>query len=124
MSELDWNNPVYHMSQSGNSSGYDQTLREKNMQLTELQFYINNITSCPGIVDLFICKYTGSSVQHFHKCSTLLQVYYIQITQQDQPIYIPKKGSHPISPIETIDIVPPTPHISSYLTKYDLENRI
>ena len=27
----------------------------------------------------FICKVTISPVQHFHKCSTFLQVYYLQI---------------------------------------------
>ena len=30
----------------------------------------------------FICKDTRLSVQHFHKCYTLLQVDYLQITQQ------------------------------------------
>ena len=72
----------------------------------------------------FICKETRSSVQLFHKCSTLLQVDYIQITQQDQPIYIPCKFSNPTAPIKTIHVVPPTPPILSYLTKYYLDNSI
>ena len=75
----------------------------------------------------FICKDTISSVKTIHKCSTLLQVYYLQITQQDQPIYIPHKRSAPIAPIETIDTVPPTPPIPpilSYLTKSELDNII
>ena len=37
----------------------------------------------------FIFKDTISSVQHFHKCYTLLQADYLQIYQQSQPIYIP-----------------------------------
>ena len=45
----------------------------------EVQFYINNIARCPDIVDIFICKDTISLVQHFHKCSTFLQVDYLQI---------------------------------------------
>ena len=65
----------------------------------------------------FVCKETRSSVEHFHKCSTLLQVDYLQITKQDQPIYIPHKHSGPTDPIETIGILPPTPPIFSYLKK-------
>ena len=71
-----------------------------------------------------ICKETRSSVQHFHKCYTILQVEYIEIIQQDQPIYIPHKRPGPTSPIEKIDIVPPTAPISSYLKKSGLNNRI
>ena len=56
--------------------------------------------------------------------STLLQVYYLKITQQDQPIYIPCKRSGPKSPIETVDILPPTRPISYYLTNYYLYNII
>ena len=37
----------------------------------------------------FIWKYKISYVKHFHEFPTLLQVYYLQITQQSQPIYIP-----------------------------------
>ena len=39
-----------------NSSGYEQTLRENNMQLTELQFYTNNITRCLSIVVLLYAR--------------------------------------------------------------------
>ena len=52
MSKVAWNNPDYHLSLSYNSSGYEQTLYKKNMQLTKLQFYINNIARCLGIVDI------------------------------------------------------------------------
>ena len=72
----------------------------------------------------FIYKDTRSSAQNFHKCSTILQVDYMQITQQDQPIYIPHKRSSPISPIKTIDIVLPAPPITSHLTKSDSDNII
>ena len=38
------------MSLSYHSSGYEQTIPKKNMQLTELKFYINNIVRCIGIL--------------------------------------------------------------------------
>ena len=40
------------MSLSDNSSGYEQTLCEKNLQLMELKFYIKDITRCLVIVYL------------------------------------------------------------------------
>ena len=64
MSRLSWNKLVYHLSQSGNSSGYEQTLREKNLQLTELQLYTNNIARSLGIVDIF------SAVRKYHQLNT------------------------------------------------------
>ena len=72
----------------------------------------------------YFLKETRSTVQKFHKCSTLLKFNYLQITQQYQPIYISHKWSVPTSHIETIDIFPPTPPISSYLKKYDIGNII
>ena len=72
----------------------------------------------------FIYKDTISSVQHLYKCSNLLQVDYLKIIQQDQRIYIRHKRSGPTAPIETIDIVTPTPPIPSYLEKSDLDNII
>ena len=70
------------------------TLREKNMKLTEFNSIIHQqhykVSSYSGY---FICKKTISSVQHSHECSTILQVDYIQITQQAQPIYIPHNVS-------------------------------
>ena len=50
--KVSWNKPVYYLSLSENSSGYEQTIRNNNMQLMELQFYIKNIARCLGIVDL------------------------------------------------------------------------
>ena len=41
MSKLAWNKSVYYLIQSGKSIGYDQTRREKNLQLKQFQFYIN-----------------------------------------------------------------------------------
>ena len=37
------------------------------MQITELTFHINNISKCLGIVLLFICKDTISSIQNSHQ---------------------------------------------------------
>ena len=48
--------PVYYLSHLGNSSGYEKTLRKKNLQLTELQFYIKNITRCLGILGLLYAR--------------------------------------------------------------------
>ena len=69
----------------------------------------------------FILKDTISSVKKIHKCSTLLKVDDLQIIQQVQPIYIIYGLSGPTAPIESIGIVPPNPHISSYITKSDLD---
>ena len=44
--------PGTSQSNSNNSSGYEKTLCDKNLQITELQLYINNIKKCLGIVDL------------------------------------------------------------------------
>ena len=72
----------------------------------------------------FFYKETISLFQQFHKCSILLKVDYLQITPKYQPICIPHKRFTPIPPIETIDSVPPTPPISSYLTKSDTDKII
>ena len=52
MSQVAYTKSVYQTILSENSSGYEQMLYEKNMQLTELQLYINNIARCLGIVIL------------------------------------------------------------------------
>ena len=91
------------------------------MQLTKFNSILhqqhNKLSRYSGY---FICKETRSSVQHFHKCSNILQVHYLQITKQSETIYIP----HNVSLHEqTLDIVPPIPPTSPtlpYLTKSDL----
>ena len=58
-------------SNSYNSSGYEQTLCENNMQLTELQLYINNIARCIGILGLLSA---ARKIQHCYnliKCPTI-----------------------------------------------------
>ena len=55
MPQVAWNKPDYTRL-SDNSSGYEQTLCEKNLQLTELQFYIKNIARCLGIVVLLSAR--------------------------------------------------------------------
>ena len=57
------------------SSGYEQTLSENNMKLTELQFYIKNITSCIGIVNLI------SEIIKDHQWKTLIKCYTIFTSQ-------------------------------------------
>ena len=68
LSNIAWNKQVYRMIQSGKPSGYDQTLREKNPQLTELKFYINNIARCIGIV------YILSARRQYHLFNTFTSV--------------------------------------------------
>ena len=80
MSKAACNNPVHHLSLSYNSNYYEKMLPEINLQLTELQFYMNKIARCVCIVDVFSAGKCFSSVQHFHKCSTLLQINYLEIT--------------------------------------------
>ena len=77
-------------TKSSNSSYYKKTLREKNQKLTEFNSILYPQHSKVSIYGgSFICKETISSVQQFHELSTLLQVYYLHITQRAQPIYIP-----------------------------------
>ena len=56
MSKVDYAKPVYHMSLSENSSGYEKKLRDKNLQITELKLYINNTTRCLGKVDILSAR--------------------------------------------------------------------
>ena len=69
-------------------SGYKQTLYENNMQLTELKLYINKIARCLGIVVILSARIQDHQFKLFIKCSTLLQVYYIQINQQASVVHI------------------------------------
>ena len=50
-----------------NSSDYDQMLYDNNMQLMELQFYINNIARCLDIVDLLYI------IIQYQKCNTIIK---------------------------------------------------
>ena len=52
MSKVSCTKLVYHLGLSYNSSGYEQTLCKKNIQLTYLKFYINTIVRCICIVDI------------------------------------------------------------------------
>ena len=69
LSKVAWTKPVYHLSLLENSSGYKQTLREKKLQLTELQFYTNNIARCIGIMDIL---YTSGKDHQFNTLKTVL----------------------------------------------------
>ena len=69
-----------HLSISDNSSGYEKKLHEKNLQLTQLQFYIKNIARCIGIVVLLSEKGQDNQFNTFIKCYTFLQVNYLRIT--------------------------------------------
>ena len=75
----------------------------------------------------FIFKETRSSVQHSHKCSTLIQVDYLQITQQYQPIYIPHNVSLHTHTMRlhslqiTLAIFPTISTTTLSLSKYELE---
>ena len=60
------------MIQSVNSSGYEQTICDNNLQLTELQFYINNVARCLGIVDLL---YSRIQYHQFNTFTSVLLSY-------------------------------------------------
>ena len=62
------------------------SLREKNLQLTELKLYINIITRCLGIVIILFERKQDNKFNTLTKCSNLLQVGYLKITQQDYVI--------------------------------------
>ena len=70
------------MSLSDNSNGYEKILLENNLQLTELQFYINNIARCLGIVVILSARIQDRQFNTLIKCYTFLQANYLQITQQ------------------------------------------
>ena len=80
MSQLAWAKPVYHLILSDNSSGYEQTFCEKNLQLTELKLYINNIARCLDIVVLLSARIQDHQFNITKQCSTFLQFDYLQIT--------------------------------------------
>ena len=71
MSQLTCNKPVYYLSLSDNSSGYKQMLREKNLQLTELQFYTKNKTRCQFIVALLYSRIQYYQWYTLIKCATI-----------------------------------------------------
>ena len=75
----------------------------------------------------FICKDTRLSVQHFHKCSTLLLVNYLQIAQQSQPIHITHNISlheHTISPYIIHKHTFACPSYPCYLSYLAFSNKI
>ena len=83
MPKLSWNKPV--------SSGYEKTLRKKNMQLTELQFYINNIARCLDIVDLL------STRRQYHQFNTfkIVLLSYKSVIYKPQSLwYFPITSEH------------------------------
>ena len=59
--------PGPSQSNSDHSSGYEQILCEKNMQLTELKLYINNIARCLCIVDILSARI------QYHQWYTLIK---------------------------------------------------
>ena len=104
-------------------------LHKKNLQPTEFNSILHQqhckVSRYSGY---FIFKKAISSVQHFHKWSTLLQVDYLQITQQAQPIYSPHSvylHKHIIwiyNLQQNTYYFPPTSPTSYYLKQYDLDN--
>ena len=70
-------------------------LRKKNIQLIELQFYINNIARCLGIVYILSARIKYHQLNIIIKCSTFLQVYYLQITTTfNNPLILKLKQSN------------------------------
>ena len=94
MSKVACNKPFYHLSQSGNSSGYEQTLCEQNLQPMELQLYINNIARCLGIVDIL-----SSRIQdhHFNTFKIVLLSYKFIIYKSSSLWCLPITSEHPTS---------------------------
>ena len=58
-------------SNSYNSIVHEKMLRKKNMQLPQLQLYINNIARCLGILDLLSAK------RKYHQWNNLIKCYTI-----------------------------------------------
>ena len=52
-------------------SGYEQTIREKNLQLTELQLYINNIARCLCIGFILSARKQDYQLNTLIKCYNL-----------------------------------------------------
>ena len=52
------------------------------MQLTELQFYINNIVQCLGILVILSARRQDNYLNSLINFSTILKVNYLQTTQQ------------------------------------------
>ena len=58
-----------------------------NLQLAELQFYINNIKRYLVKVVVLYARIKYHQFNTLIKCSTFLQFYYLQIIQQDSVIH-------------------------------------
>ena len=98
--------------------------------LSSIQFYINNIARCLGVVLISSVKIQDHHSKNLIRCSTFLQVDYIKITQQDQPIIIPHNVSLHEHPIHTYSLHVQTfifsllSITSPYITQSDLNNTI
>ena len=69
--------PNYHwtwQSSLYNSSGNEKRLRDNNLQLTKLQFYINNITRCIDIVNLISARIQYHQWYTLIKCDTIFTI--------------------------------------------------
>ena len=78
------------MSLSDNSSGYEQTLHENNLKLTELQLYINKIERCICIVDFYLKgdKITSSTLQSRVLLSAALNKVVVAKHKCERPMQI------------------------------------
>ena len=56
-------------------SGYDQMLCEKNMWLTELQLFINNIARCLSILDIIYARIQDYWWNNLIQCYTLFKTW-------------------------------------------------
>ena len=71
---------------SDKSSGYEQTLRKKNLQLTELQLFINNIASFLSILFVLSARRQDFQFNTLIKCFTFFKFSYLKITQQSSAL--------------------------------------
>ena len=62
------------------------TICKKNIQLSELQLYTNNIARCLGIMFILSASRQDDQFNTLIKCSNLLQLYDLKITQQTSVI--------------------------------------
>ena len=86
MSKLEWTKLVYHLSLSDNSSCYEKILSKKNLQLMKLQFCINNIPRCLGIVDILSARL---QYHQFNTFTSVLLSYKFIIYKSSSLWYLP-----------------------------------
>ena len=70
---LAWNKPYYIRQ----LKWLLETLCEKNLQLPELQFYINDIARCISIVVILAARIQDHQFNNIIKCYTFLKVDYL-----------------------------------------------